>query len=168
MHSSAATANGTSHGRQRGVYALEWAIIFPVFFMLLYAIVSYGLAFLVRESMQFAAEDGARAALRYQIDRATRLNTAKTVVLDKLSWLPNALKPSAINASICQVGNPSNCSSTLTCGITVEQRCLIRLDFTIPYGNAPLAPSLRMLNMNILAPETLTASASILVDHGGI
>ena len=33
--------------RQRGVYALEWAIIFPVFFALLYACISYGLAFLV-------------------------------------------------------------------------------------------------------------------------
>ena len=32
--------------RQRGVYALEWAIIFPVFFALLYACISYGLAFL--------------------------------------------------------------------------------------------------------------------------
>ena len=41
-----------AHSRQRGVYALEWAIIFPVFFMLLYAIISFGLAFLVRESMQ--------------------------------------------------------------------------------------------------------------------
>ena len=53
--------------RQRGVYALEWAIIFPVFFALLYACISYGLAFLVRESMQAAAEDAARATLRYPV-----------------------------------------------------------------------------------------------------
>ena len=61
----------TAH-RQRGVYALEWAVIFVVFFMLLYAIISFGLAFLVRQSMQWAVEDGARAALQLQRSRQLR------------------------------------------------------------------------------------------------
>lgn len=58
--------------RQRGVYALEWALVFIVFFMLLYAILGFGLGFLVRESMQWAVEDGARAALQFQTSRAAR------------------------------------------------------------------------------------------------
>lgn len=162
--------SGAARRRQRGVYALEWAIIFPVFFMLLYAIISFGLAFLVRESMQFAAEDGARAALRYQADRSARLEVAKAVVIDKLDWLPGDLKPStnSINVNVCQVSNAENCSPTLACGITVAQRCMIRLDFSIPYGSAPLAPSLRMLGTDLLNPSELTANASILVDQGGI
>lgn len=64
--------------RQRGVYALEWAIIFPVFFMLLYGIISYGLTMLVRESMQHAAEEGARAALRYPVGIASRTGAIAT------------------------------------------------------------------------------------------
>lgn len=168
-HSSTAIC-AAPRGRQRGVYALEWAIIFPVFFMLLYAIVSYGLAFLVRESMQFAAEDGARTALRYDVDRTIRLNNAKTAVVDRLSWLPTPLRPSigSVSVNLCQVGNPDNCSPTQTCGIAVEDRCLIVLSFSIPYGRAPLAPSLRMFNMSVFAPERLSASASVLVDRGGI
>lgn len=159
-----------SASRQRGVYALEWAIIFPVFFMLLYACISYGLAFLVRGSMQLAAEDGVRAALRYQADRSARLHEARDVVIKKLDWLPEALRPSmgSINVSICQVGNLAICSSTLTCGIAVAERCMVRLDFSIPYGTAPLTPSLRMFGMDILNPSELTATASILVDGGGI
>lgn len=160
----------TARSRQRGVYALEWAIIFPVFFMLLYAIISFGLAFLVRESMQLAAEDGARAALRYQADRSKRQEEARTVVINKLDWLPSDLKPStnAINVNVCQASDIENCSPTLICGIKVDERCMIRLDFSIPYGSAPLAPSLRMFGMDLLNPSELTANASILVDQGGI
>lgn len=155
---------------QRGVYALEWAIIFPAFFMLLYAIVSFGLAFLVRESMQYAAEDGVRAALRYQDDRAKRLVEAQKVVVEKLDWLPTLLKPtpSSIYVTICQVGDPDNCSPSMNCGIRVTERCMVHLNFTIPYGTAPLAPGLRMFGISLLNPDQLTASASILTDQGGI
>ena len=160
----------TTAGRQRGVYALEWAIIFPVFFMLLYSIVSYGLAFLVRESMQFAAEDGARAALRYQPNPTARLTTAQRVVIERLGWLPGALIPpeSAVNVRVCRVGNLDDCPPGLACGVAVTERCMVRLDFTIPYGVSPLAPSLRMFGMDVLNPSTLSASASILVDQGGM
>ncbi|MDL5035906.1 pilus assembly protein [Comamonas sp. Y6] len=162
--------SGAARRRQRGVYALEWAIIFPVFFMLLYAIISFGLAFLVRESMQFAAEDGARAALQFQPGRQARLNTAKTIAADKLSWLSVQLRPSAdsINASICRVGSPEVCSPTLPCSSSATERCMVSLSFTVAYGSAPLVPGLSMLGIHLFNPEQLTASASILVDGGGI
>ncbi|RMX06318.1 pilus assembly protein [Corticibacter populi] len=163
------TRGGPARGRQRGVYALEWAIIFPVFFMLLYAIISYGLAFLVRESMQFAAEDGARAVLRYQSDRNARLDTARAVVISRLGWLPDALRPTTdtISVNICHVGNAASCAPSLTCGTTIAERCMVQLDFSIAYGSAPLVPGLSLLDMDILNPATLSASASILVDRGG-
>ncbi len=163
-------ATGRRPGRERGVYALEWAIIFPVFFMLLYSIVSYGLAFLVRESMQFAAEDGARAALRYQPSPNTRLVTAQKVVVQRLGWLPASLAPteSSVNVRVCRVGNLDYCPADLTCGVAVTERCMVRLDFSIPYGTSPLAPGLRMFGMDLLNPATLSASASILVDQGGM
>ena len=170
IHPSAPPASLTARGRQRGIYALEWAIIFPVFFMLLYATLSFGLTFLVRESMQWSAEDGARAFLRYQPDRSARMTEAKKVVIENLGWLPPSLRPSAasININICHVSNLDNCPPTLTCGVTVSERCLIRLDFSIPYGAAPLTPGLSLFGVNLLNPDILAASASVLADHGGI
>lgn len=155
--------------RQRGIYALEWAIIFPLFFVLLYAIISYGLAFLVRESMQFAAEDGARAALRYQSDRTLRMEKAKEVVIDKLGWLPQALRlqDSQIDVTVCRVGNPVECAPALSCGAPASERCMVQLNFSIPYGSSPLVPGLSMLGVDVLNPGELSASASILVDQGG-
>lgn len=50
---------------QRGAYALEFALVFPVFFVLFYAVLSLGLIFTVQQSLTLAAEDGARASLRF-------------------------------------------------------------------------------------------------------
>ncbi|PIF39209.1 LOW QUALITY PROTEIN: TadE-like protein [Delftia sp. 60] len=154
--------------RQRGVYALEWAIIFPVFFALLYACISYGLAFLVRESMQAAAEDAARATLRYQTSRSARLDAARSLVQQRLDWLPADLRPTAgsIDVRICRLQNSELCSATLTCGVLVAERCMVRVGFTIPYGTSPIAPALP--GFGLVMPTTLTASANIMVDRGGL
>lgn len=156
--------------RQRGVYALEWAIIFSAFFMLLYAIVSFGLAFLVRQSMQNAVEDGARAVFRYQISRDARLEEGRKVVISRLGWLPPALQPStaSININICKATDLQSCDDLQDCGITQAQRCIVRAELTIPYGSAPLAPGLSLFGMDILNPEKLVASANIVAEQGGL
>lgn len=158
----------TAHRRQRGVYALEWAIIFPVFFALLYATISYGLTFLVRESMQLAAEDGARATLRYQTNRNGRLDAARTLVQQRMDWLPSTLRPSAssIDVRICRLQDSNLCSPSLSCGMPLNERCMVHVGFSIPYGSNPIAPSLP--GFRILMPDVLTARASILVDTGGL
>lgn len=149
---------------QRGVYAMEWAIVFPVFFMLVYASVSYGLIFLVRQSMQNAVEDGARAALQYQDQRLARLSLANMVARERLSWLPNGLQP-VIDVSVCRVGASQSCAPSLSCSSQLTNRCLVRVNASLAYGMAPLAPP--MPGLGVLVPETLTASASMLVDPGG-
>ena len=150
------------------MYALEWAIIFPVFFALLYACISYGLAFLVRESMQATAEDAARATLRYQTSRSARLDAARSLVQQRLDWLPADLRPTAgsIDVRICRLQNSELCSATLTCGVLVAERCMVRVGFTIPYGTSPIAPALP--GFGLVMPTTLTASANIMVDRGGL
>ena len=154
----------TRKSSQRGVYAVEWAIVFPVFFVLVYAIVSYGLVFLVRESMQNAVEDGARAALRYQVDRGDRLNTAEAVTEARLSWLPVALRP-VVEVSVCRLETSAICAPTLSCTSQWAYRCLVRVNAAVNYGAAPLVPALP--GFEILIPEVMSASASILVDPGG-
>ncbi|THT99961.1 pilus assembly protein [Lampropedia puyangensis] len=155
---------------QRGVYALEWAIIFPVFFMLLYAIISYGLTFLVRESMQRVAEDGARAVLQYHPTRDARVEAAQAMVAKKMQWLPAAIRPNpnSVNVRICKAMDANDCASNLACGMLLHERCMVHLDFSIHYAASPLVPGLRLMDMEVLNPETLFASASILVDRGGL
>lgn len=48
--------------RQRGATAVEFALVFPLFFLIFYAIVTFGLIFAVQQNLTLAATEGARAA----------------------------------------------------------------------------------------------------------
>lgn len=152
-------------GRQQGIYALEWAYIFPVLFALLYACVSYGLVFLVSQSMQLAAEDGARVTLRYQPTRTDRLNAARLLVQERMSWLPSPLQPvaGAITVNVCRLQDLTQCAASISCGAPVQERCMVQVSFSIAYASSPMVPS-----FGLPLPAALTARASILVDKGGL
>lgn len=163
---------------QRGVYALEWALIFPVLFVLLYAIICYGLTYLVRESMQFAVEEGARAALRYPstavLGGATptwlhRSTEARQAAAHALTWLPAPIKPEAddIQFTVCPVQDASCTPATalnpaLTCD--VHTPCLVLVSYTIEnYAANAIAPAIP--GLGLMLPSALEAKASLLVDR---
>lgn len=158
--------------QQRGVYALEWAFVFPVFFLLLYAVITYGLTFLVRESMQYAVEDGIRAALRYPVGVQQpnwnhRRLAAMAVVTDRLSWLPAPLRPASneIIFTVCPLSQAACDAQTAlnpvqTCD--VEHPCLVLMRYTVEnYPHKSITPPI----WAVLLPARLNASASILVDR---
>lgn len=159
---------------QHGVYALEWAFIFPVFFMLLYGIICYGLTFLVRESMQYAVEEGARAALRYPVGKSSstwddRKKQTLAAVKEGLDWLPTAIQPTDadIKFTVCLVSDTScnqdsALNSKLTCGASAP--CLVLVSYAINnYQSNAIAPAIP--GMGLVLPSTLQASASILMDR---
>ncbi len=87
--------------RQRGSVAIEFALIFPVFFAIVYAIISYGMAFLLLQSFTYAGEDALRAALATDCaaSRCTEAELEPVVnqqVQDSLSWLSTTLISEAI------------------------------------------------------------------------
>ena len=51
--------------KEKGAAAIEFAIIFPIFFIVFYAVVTYGLIFAAQQTLTLAAAEGARAAVRY-------------------------------------------------------------------------------------------------------
>lgn len=173
-HSRQASAG--QRQRQRGVYALEWAIIFSAFFMLLYAIVSFGLGFLVRESMQWAVEDGARAALQYQADRTARKNKTKEVIATNLSWLPAELRTALSQGNnfrfqICRLNDSTSCTEDMTpsampCDAQAGQSCLVQVSISLPYAKHAFTPSLTMGLMELAMPN-LQAQSQIQVGPGG-
>lgn len=92
---------------QRGSTALEFALLFLPFFALFYAIVSYGLVFLLMESFSSAAEGGARAAVA--VDPAAYTDTAdfmdngviptvRDQVAAQLDWMPDSIKNEVLGA----------------------------------------------------------------------
>ncbi len=111
--------------RQQGSTAIEFAFVLPLMFLLFYGALTFGLIFLMRMSLQHAAEDGARAALRYpdqscaqalgrlctqaedtQHQFAARLLAAYTTTTAQAQWmnLRPGTSPIAITSRICRVG----------------------------------------------------------------
>jgi len=175
---------GSKRSRQQGSTAIEFAVTFPMLFVLFYAILSYGMIFLVRLGLQHAAEDGARAALRYQTVTYTvgssqqqreqqqlqaRLAAAQTVALTQANWIKSGTIIPTVVAVVCPIGANTvgtDCSgytnTTPTCGSDLGSSCQVVVTVTYSYGTAPFIPPL--LPFNLLVPTTLSGQARVLVD----
>jgi Flp pilus assembly protein TadG len=144
----------TAARAQRGAYAIEFALVFLIFFSLIYAIVSFGIFLTLRLSLQNAAEDGARAALRYQPTLAQREGEAERVARNQSKgWAPT---PPVAVARICQLEG-SGCSQA--CGPDWSQRCQVIVTVTTT-GMRSVFPPL----MNIALPDQVIGRASMLID----
>ncbi|MDN6884920.1 pilus assembly protein [Variovorax sp. CAN2819] len=148
--------NRTAAHAQRGAYAVEFAMVFLIFFALLYGIISYGMLFAFRLGLQNAAEDGARAALRYQSTFAARATQAQTTATASSSWMP-AVVTRSVSATVCGVVS-NNCTAP-ACGATWDTRC--QMVVTVTATNLqmllPPFPSFAM-------PSTIVGKASMLLD----
>lgn len=131
-------------------------MVFLIFFALLYGIISYGMLFAFRLGLQNAAEDGARAALRYQSTFAARATQAQTTATASSNWMPPVVTRN-VNATVCGVVS-NNCTAP-TCGATWDTRC--QMVVTVTASNLqmllPPFPSFAM-------PTTIVGKASMLLD----
>ncbi|HRO21142.1 pilus assembly protein [Alcaligenes faecalis] len=93
-----AKRRGVEKKYQYGAYALEFALVFPLLFLFMYGLLTFGLIMTAQQSLNFAAESGARAALlepgagpggpMLSPDRLqARVNRAKEVAADQVQWL---------------------------------------------------------------------------------
>ena len=141
---------------QRGAYAVEFAVVFLIFFSLLYGIISYGMLFAFRLGLQNAAEDGARAALRYQSTFAQRATQAQAIATQSSSWMPVVVTPT-VSATVCGVVT-NNCV-TPACGATWDTRCqmVVTVTATNMQQLLPPFPSFAM-------PNQIVGQASMLLD----
>ena len=152
--------------RQRGMAAIEFALVSSIFFTMFYFIVSYGAVFIVQQSLSRAAAEGARALLVSEFAPAPGTGTyAATVVPPEqvgrdtaarvVAWLSNfrqtRAKPQPAIAPV--VAASSSCVSDMACRtVTVTYE---------DYRTYPLIPNLLPARA---VPQRLTASATVQLD----
>jgi Flp pilus assembly protein TadG len=112
--------------REDGVAALEFAIVSMVFLVMLYGIITYGYIYGMDQSLNHAAEEGARAAISTTTDAAA-LSTAKQTAFDRLSNYQPSLQLSDITTEIV-----SNCDGTFKC---------IKVTIVYPWTSRPIIPA---------------------------
>jgi Flp pilus assembly protein TadG len=139
-----------SSRRERGASAIEFAIVFPLFFGLIYIMVSYGLLFSLQHSITEAAKESARAAVACDPTLATAehetcvTDRARATAAAALDWLPSDLRSRILGASNANV---EVTFETAAIGKTVQ--VLVELP---DYATNPILPTLSMWPLGEIPP----------------
>ncbi|AOJ24697.1 TadE/TadG family type IV pilus assembly protein [Burkholderia seminalis] len=132
--------------RQRGATAVEFAIVFPLFFMIFYAILSFGMIFVFQQSLTLAASEGARAGLNYAPTLAARVTNATTTAQNVAGWMN--INPPQVSAPQCSYDTTN--PPTLYC-----------LTVTVSYSPEAWVTTMPFLGAIITQPLTSTAVVQI-------
>ncbi len=148
---------------QSGVYAIEFALVFLVFFSLLYGIISYGMLLTFRTGLQNAAEEGARAGLRYKPTPPERAAIAVEVARQRSQWMPLAVQPLDVTALCSVAGAAAGPCNTESCTPSAawDQRCQIIVTVKAQRMELLLPPML-----SLVLPSQIAGQASVLLDGG--
>ncbi|KAE8753429.1 MULTISPECIES: TadE/TadG family type IV pilus assembly protein [Paraburkholderia] len=134
---------------QRGSTAIEFALVFPLFFTILYSIITFSLIFVAQQNLTLAAEEGARAALNWQ---------SNTSLQNALVNRGNAACAAA-NLMVATLVQSMQCTSTSApCGPGNTMQC-VNVLLTYNYQANPLVPTLPLLSYTL--PNTLSSSATV-------
>ncbi|MCK6187334.1 MULTISPECIES: TadE/TadG family type IV pilus assembly protein [unclassified Pseudomonas] len=104
--------------KQKGAAAIEFALVFGIFFAVFYGLISYSLPLLLMQSFNQAAAEAVRQAMAVDpVSAGSAYGTqvtqrAKNTVVTQLSWIPAGFKFKSEYVSATYVG------TTLTVAIT--------------------------------------------------
>ncbi|PLZ03357.1 pilus assembly protein TadE [Burkholderia sp. WAC0059] len=145
--------------RQRGNAAIEFALLFPLFFLIFYAIVTFSVIFVAQQCLTLAAEDGARAALVYQQadTPADALASRAEAACETASQLVQDASAFVGNANCAQTSGQCAYDSTMDC---------VNVTLTYGYAANPILPAIPL--MNLALPANLTGSATVQIDPENI
>ncbi|HDR9470882.1 TadE/TadG family type IV pilus assembly protein [Burkholderia multivorans] len=142
--------------RQRGATAVEFAIVFPLFFLIFYAIVTFGMVFVIQQSLTFAVSEGARAGLNYApglggdltscataSSSATRTQNACNTTLGALGWLGSDAQhlSVAVKTTACSDGSSGSTNCLTVTASYSPLAWLATMPFVGKVLNGPLTSS---------------------------
>ena len=152
-------------GRQRGATAVEFALVFPMLFVVFYSVVVYSYLFVLQENISFAAQESAAAAHRVNpVGNPDFDGNVTTQVQERaaevLAWLPESQRSRVLNAAAC-AGGESNESGVEVCVDGATNVVTVNLRFNVD----GLFPVLRMPLLGELPPmpDMLVGSGTALV-----
>lgn len=136
--------------------AIEFAPLFILFFAILYASLSYGMAMLIQQTLTYAAAEGARAAVKVEPAAYTSVAAyqlaARTVVRTQaekdLAWMSDEIR-SKITSGISVTWTPAGAME-------------VRVRYA-GYGQAPLLPILTLPGIGPIPnlPDDLVGTATL-------
>ena len=147
-HRHGAEAGRSAGGDERGSVLVEFSLVFGLFVLVIYALISFGMILAAKNSLTHAAAEGARAAIGVVDDPATvgvdeRVEKARTKVGEALDWFGSKYQAGDTTATVAACGS-AEC-------ITVE--------IVYPYDSRPIVPL--MPGLGVVTPSNLTSTAVV-------
>lgn len=160
------TMGGSRRCRQSGAAATEFAFVFPLLFLLIYGTVVYSYLFVLKESITYAAQAAAEAAVAVDLNQTTANRQAAIIAVARqkavltLNWLPQSQRQRVL-------GDDSGSKVTVNFGaadVAGLQTVNVALIFDVATGT-PLFP---VLNLPLVGeipplPDTLAVNAVALI-----
>jgi Flp pilus assembly protein TadG len=161
-------AKRLSQRRQRGVVAIEFALVFLFGFLpLLLLTLSGVMIFAAQETLTLAATEGARAALHYGTT-AQRQTNACHAAQESMQWLlafsgqsPNCASPPAPGGSYAAIA----VSTPTTCPSTPAMQCLTVVA-SYNYNAYPFLPGTKTVYGWVMG-SNMSSSATVQLDLTG-
>lgn len=155
MSSGSDTRTGPRR-RQRGATAIEFAFVFPILFLLVYGGVVYGYVFFLNQSLHYAAQQAAEAAVSVDpaLDDWDSLRQARIedTVERSMEWMSDAQRGQRL--VICRQADCPIDNGTLTVTLDFQLDTPSRLFPVVNFPGMGRVPPL---------PDRLTATAAVLL-----
>jgi Flp pilus assembly protein TadG len=137
---------------EEGVVLIEFAFVFALFVFILYALIAFGTALALKQSITHAAAEGARASVGVVDDPNTaadeRVTRAKDEVRDSLDWIGDKYSDADVTAQV------------IPCPSSVANSCM-KVTIAYPYKDKPIVPPAP--GLGVVLPDTMTSTAVVKV-----
>jgi len=148
-----------SHQRMRrakgeeGVVLVEFSLVFALFIFILYALIAFGVAIALKQSVTHAAAEGARAAVGVKDNPNTsddeRETAAKNEVKSSLDWIGDKYCADDVKADV------------ISCPDSILKTCM-KVVITYPYDEKPIVPAAP--GLGVVLPDELKSTAVVKLD----
>jgi Flp pilus assembly protein TadG len=148
-----------SRGDERGTAALELALVLPIFLLLVYGGLSFGLAMSAKGSITEAAAEGARAAIGASVIAADNgsqcaayTRTAQAQAVQALKGLGAASTYAVVTPAAGMIAGGA-CVDSATSGV------IVTVTVSYPYGTHPTIP--KAPGLGLVLPANIVATYSV-------
>ena len=152
------SANGSTRRAERGTSLVEFALVSIIFFGLVFAIISYGVALSFKQTLTQATNEAARAA-------AVVEDIPTTAGDERVLAAQATIRQFEAYGKNCQQG-PTTCTiSVHDCTTGVALPDCITVTVTYPYRSNPIVPSFPLLG--VVLPNSITSTATAQLSFPG-
>lgn len=144
--------------RQSGIAAIEFALVFGVFFIIFYAIVTFGAVLYTQQAVSRAVNDGARSVLFLGNDPfLPAVSAANQAQVQSIVW-------DSLAGSLIAPPNTTNRRQWVQQNVTVQvtpSATRAEVSVVYPYSSNRILPSIPIFDISTWMPNNIVARASV-------